>query len=316
MAARVDARRLGALHQSMHHFVANSNWSDRAVLRVARDWALPALERHGTIAAWGVGLHFHDKRGKASVGVARQAPRPGEPRRNGQRVVTLSAVNAAMSVPVSYDLVMPEPAKGREPWEIVLQRVGDQFGDGLPRAPVIAGVGLGDAAHLCRRLAEMDVDHVVETNRRPRIVREDTDRIELHWRDAGHRTVNSWFSVAEGEGEGEGRGRLLVQWASRTGRARRVWHTRVSPAYDLPDLVQLATLGWRVERDFADMRQMLGVHQYEGRNWRGFHHHGALCCAAFAFLAAQRARLTPPMPLTFLQPLLLPPGFTPRGAGR
>ena len=312
MAARVDARQLGALHQSMHHFVANSAWSDRDVLRVARDWALPALERHGVLAAWAVGQHFHDKRGKASVGVARQSVGPGLGRRNGQRVVTLSAVNASMSVPAAYDLVMPRSARDRERWEIVLPRVAEQLGDGLPRAPVIAGPGLGSGLELCRGLADLGVDYVVETDRRPRLPRADCERSELSWRDSGHRTITSWFSIVDGGG-GE---RLLVQWASPDGAAQRLWRTRLSREYRLSDLVQLATLGWRVERDFGDMRQMLGVHHYEGRNWRGFHHHGTLCCAAFAFLAAERAQLTPPMPLTFLQPLLLPPGFTPRGAGR
>jgi hypothetical protein len=43
-------------------------------------------------------------------------------------------------------------------------------------------------------------------------------------------------------------------------------------------------------------------------------HHGALCIAAYAFLAAERARLSPPAPLAFLRPARLPKGFTPRGA--
>src|SRR5215475_12856709 len=52
MAARVDPRRVRARHQSMHHFVANAGWDDAAVLRVARETVLAALERHGAVAAW------------------------------------------------------------------------------------------------------------------------------------------------------------------------------------------------------------------------------------------------------------------------
>jgi SRSO17 transposase len=52
MAARVDPRHVRARHQSMHHFVTNASWEDAAVLRVARDWVLDALERHGPVAAW------------------------------------------------------------------------------------------------------------------------------------------------------------------------------------------------------------------------------------------------------------------------
>src|SRR5258705_11872957 len=56
MAARVDPRHVRARHQSMHHFVANAAWADAAVLRVARETVLAALERHGPVAA-GVGDH-------------------------------------------------------------------------------------------------------------------------------------------------------------------------------------------------------------------------------------------------------------------
>src|SRR5256712_7099485 len=52
MAARVDPRHVRARHQSMHHFIANAAWDDRAVLRVARETVLAALARHGPVAAW------------------------------------------------------------------------------------------------------------------------------------------------------------------------------------------------------------------------------------------------------------------------
>jgi SRSO17 transposase len=62
------------------------------------------------------------------------------------------------------------------------------------------------------------------------------------------------------------------------------------------------------------MKSELGLDHYEGRNWLGFHHHGVLCIAAYAFLAAERARLSPPEPLAFLKPARIPKGFRPRGA--
>ncbi|HVX94323.1 MAG TPA: IS701 family transposase, partial [Polyangia bacterium] len=57
-----------------------------------------------------------------------------------------------------------------------------------------------------------------------------------------------------------------------------------------------------------------GLDHYEGRGWLGFHHHGALCIAAYAFLVAERARLSPPKPLAFLRPAPLPAGFRPWGS--
>jgi hypothetical protein len=58
-------------------------------------------------------------------------------------------------------------------------------------------------------------------------------------------------------------------------------------------LVDLAKLRWRIERDYQELKQELGLGHYEGRGWRGFHHHATLCIAAYAFLIAERARLFP-----------------------
>ena len=58
-------------------------------------------------------------------------------------------------------------------------------------------------------------------------------------------------------------------------------------------LVDLAKLRWRIERDYQELKQELGLGHYEGRGWRGFHHHATLCIAAYAFLIAERARLPP-----------------------
>src|SRR5213594_4559154 len=72
MAARVDPRHVRARHQSMHHFVANAAWDDVAVLRAARETVLAALERHGPLAVWVVDDTGMPKKGRHSVGVARQ----------------------------------------------------------------------------------------------------------------------------------------------------------------------------------------------------------------------------------------------------
>ena len=53
-------------------------------------------------------------------------------------------------------------------------------------------------------------------------------------------------------------------------------------------------LRWRIEEDYEDLKQEVGLGDFEGRTWRGFHHHASLCIAAYAFLIAERARLFPP----------------------
>src|SRR5260370_8468935 len=72
MAARVDPRRVRARHQSMHHFVADAPWDAAAVLRVAREWVREPMVRHGAVAAWIVDDTGFPKKGRHSVGGARQ----------------------------------------------------------------------------------------------------------------------------------------------------------------------------------------------------------------------------------------------------
>ena len=107
---------------------------------------------------------------------------------------------------------------------------------------------------------------------------------------------------------------LLVEWPTDEKAPTRYWLSTVPEDAELEELVRLAKIRWRIERDFQELKDELGLDHYEGRGWRGFHHHGALCIAAYAFLAAERARLSPPAPLAFLQPARLPKDFRPRGS--
>ncbi len=72
MAARVGPRHMRSRHQSMRHFIAEAPWDPAAVLRVAREWVLEPMVRHGPVAAWIVDDTALPKKGQHSVGVARQ----------------------------------------------------------------------------------------------------------------------------------------------------------------------------------------------------------------------------------------------------
>src|SRR3954467_8893249 len=72
MAARVDPARVGAAHQSLHHFVAKAAWDDDALLAAVRGHVLPAMLERGPVRAWLVDDTGLPKKGKLSVGVARQ----------------------------------------------------------------------------------------------------------------------------------------------------------------------------------------------------------------------------------------------------
>jgi len=109
---------------------------------------------------------------------------------------------------------------------------------------------------------------------------------------------------------------LLIEWPPEEAEPTKYWFSTVPEVIELRELVSLAKIRWRIERDFQELKDELGLDHYEGRGWRGFHHHGVLCIAAYCFLAAERGRLSPPQAVAFLKPAPLPNGFTPRGAAR
>jgi SRSO17 transposase len=88
---------------------------------------------------------------------------------------------------------------------------------------------------------------------------------------------------------------LLVEWPDGESKPTKYWLAALPSTASLRSLVRLAKLRWRIERDYQEMKQELGLDHYEGRTWRGFHHHAALCAVAHGFLALKRA-LFPPGP--------------------
>jgi hypothetical protein len=77
------------------------------------------------------------------------------------------------------------------------------------------------------------------------------------------------------------------------GRPNQVLAFDAARRTPIATLVDTAKLRWRIERDFQDLKQEIGLDHYEGRGWRGFHHHAALSIAAYGFLVAERSPIPP-----------------------
>ena len=94
------------------------------------------------------------------------------------------------------------------------------------------------------------------------------------------------------------------------------WLSTLPKTIGFARLVDLAKLRWRIERDYHDLKQELGLGHFEGRGRRGFHHHATLCIAAYGFLISERETIPPSADRNalLLPQLVLPDGHRPRGA--
>lgn len=377
MAARIEPRRVGARHQSMHHFVAKAPWDDQGVLSRARDYALGQLERHAPVAAWIVDDTAVPKKGKHSVGVARQWCSTLGKQDNCQVAVTVSLANSTMSVPCAWRLYLaeewvqdrkrrkvagiPSEVEFRKKWQIALEEIDRLLVDDLPRAPLVADSGYGSTTEFREGVMARGLSYAVGVMRettvwpegssplapprgkgqgrpptllrrsprhRPVSVIELARRLPesswkiLRWREGTKGTMQSRFALCRVRAAHRDYWRstprpeewLVIEWPRGDAEPAKYWLSSAPQTAPAEDLIRLLKLRWRIERDYEEMKDELGLDHYEGRGWRGFHHHGVLCMAAYCFLAAERARLSPPQPLAFLRAPRLPKGFRPRGA--
>lgn len=109
---------------------------------------------------------------------------------------------------------------------------------------------------------------------------------------------------------------LLIEWPKNEAEPTKYWFSTVPEKIAFHRLVNLTKLRWRIERDYQDLKQEVGLGHFEGRGWRGFHHHATLCIAAYGFLISERETIPPSAPRStgLFQAAVLPEGYRPRGS--
>jgi SRSO17 transposase len=109
---------------------------------------------------------------------------------------------------------------------------------------------------------------------------------------------------------------LLIEWPKGASEPTKYWLSNLPGQTALKPLVKLAKHRWIIERDYEELKQELGLGHYEGRGWRGFHHHATLCIAAYGFLVSERSRFSPSVRVGHvrLRAAKPPQGFRPRGS--
>lgn len=85
---------------------------------------------------------------------------------------------------------------------------------------------------------------------------------------------------------------LLVEWPPDEKQPTKYWLAQLgAQPLELRRLVRIAKARWRIEQDYRELKEELGLDHYEGRQWLGWHHHVCLVTIAYAFLRAEQARL-------------------------
>src|SRR5262247_1931841 len=176
LAAVTAPGQVAAKHQSLLHFIGNAAWSDAAMLAKVGELVLPAIERSGPIAAWIIDDTGFPKKGRHSVGVARQYCGQLGKQDNCQVAVTLSLANHDASLPIAYRLYLPEDwandrvrrRKAKIPeaiafltkTQIALEQIKTARAAGLPEGVVLMDAGYGNDTTLRTEITALGMRYV------------------------------------------------------------------------------------------------------------------------------------------------------------
>jgi len=380
MAAAVDPHNVCSQHQSLHHFVADSNWSDRKVLDKCWAWVESRMsadeDRYWIVDDTGI-----PKKGKHSVGVSHQYCGQLGKKANCQVAVSLSIATEKASLPIDYRLYLPEAwaedserrkAAGvpeeiqfsTKP-EIALSQIEAAYERSVLPGIVLADAGYGNNTAFREGVEALGLQYIVGVNPstsiwppgvkplppKPRAkgargkapsrhryakghepqsceqVALEVDEQEweyVEWREGTNETLGGWFTALRVRAAHRDHLTnvlrdeqwLLVEWPDDEQAPTKYSLSTLPASASLQDLVYSLKMRWRIERDYQELKDELGLNHYEGRNWRGFHHHASLCISTYAFLVAER--LTHPVGrkknATPRKKPALPKDYIPRGS--
>jgi SRSO17 transposase len=146
----------------------------------------------------------------------------------------------------------------------------------------------------------------------------------INWREGTNEQLSSRFArvrvrVAHRDynlTEGRPEEWLLIEWPKGEDEPTKYWLSTLPKSISFRRLVDIAKLRWRIERDYQELKQEVGLGHFEGRGWRGFHHHATLCIAAYGFLISERETIPPSASRSVMlfPQFAVPEGYRPRGA--
>ena len=339
-------------HQSLHHFVADSAWSDEQMLNRVAQWVVPTMDL-GKGGWWIVDDTGFPKQGEHSVGVARQYCGVLGKQDNCQVAVSVTLACQSGSLPVAWQLYLPEGwandklrrEKAGVPQDvafatkpaIALGQIERLLAQGAPKHCVLADAGYGVDTAFRGRLSELGLTYAVGVTgqvtvwppgraplppaaysgrgavptrlrvgkaqqHRPQSIKELAFELApsqwqtVEWREASNFTLRSRFARVRVRAAHRDELRtqlgaeewVLIEWPEGHKEPMKYWLSTLDQGVPLQRMVYEAKMRWRIERDHQDLKQTLGLGHYEGRGWRGFHHHASLSIAAYGFLMVQQ----------------------------
>ena len=349
MAARLE----DGDEQCLQQFVNQSPWSWEVVRRNLARRMSAQIEPE----AWIVDDTGFPKKGRWSVGVARQYSGTLGRVENCQVGVSINAATDAASYPLDWRIFLPAEwgsdaerrAKAHVPdavaheqkWRLALAMIDELRGWGLVAPLVCADAGYGEITAFREGLEEREIDYVVQAKAATSAYPEDVERErpagsgrgrppaaryraqpqslkalavaagpraarDVTWREGSRGALRSRFVALRVRPANIGLRRaahhadsdlavrwLLAEWPSGSDEPSDYWLSSLPADTPLVTLVRLAKLRWRIEHDYRELKDALGLDHFEGRSFRGWHHHVTLVSVAHAFLTLERRRPRP-----------------------
>ncbi len=344
MASHLAPTATRSRHQSLHHFVADSAWSDEETLLRVAQWVVPAMDFSGG-GWWIIDDTGFPKQGLHSVGMARQYCGMLGKQDNCQVAVSVTLACQTGSLPVAWQLYLPKDwaddkarrekagvpqdvAFATKP-EIALAQIERLMEHGAPKHSLLADAGYGVDTAFRERLSELGLSYVVGVtgavtvwppgheplspaahngrgavakrqrlgqakHQRPQSIKELAIELApsqwqtIEWREGSNFRLRSRFArvrvhTAHRDHQRSQRRAeewLLIEWPEGHKEPMKYWLSTLGQDVLLQRMVFEAKMRWRIERDYQDLKQEVGLGQFEGRGWLGFHHHASLSIAA------------------------------------
>jgi SRSO17 transposase len=326
IAARAcpDLKRVDAAHQRLHHFISCSKWEDRPVRAFSARHSVSAMTEHEPVEAWILDDTGMLKQGKHSVGVQRQYTGSAGKITNCQLAVSLSVATATEHVPIDFELYLPhswtddekrrleaqipDEVTFKTKIELAAAMVERAVAEGIPPGVVLADTFYGRAGELRKKIRTLGLEYILSIDadtlvcpidklgraRQPKRVDElakNKSFRQFTWREGSKEALRSRFAfekVQLPEGEVV---TLIIEWEDGEPLPNK-FHVAALKRKSRPykSILRLLKQRWRTERIYEDLKGELGFDHFEGRRYRGWHHHVTMTLCCYAFLVAERVR--------------------------